>query len=64
MAKKTAVVGEDYALPGPCLVAHPDGTVVTSNVTYRFAEPGKYRVIPNADPDNADEVTVRAPKED
>ena len=64
MAKKTAVVGEDYALPGHCLVAHPDGTVVTSSGTYRFTEPGKYRVIPNADPENADEVTVRAAKQE
>lgn len=38
-------VGDVYELEGHCMVAYPDGTVVTASGSFRFSEPGEFRVI-------------------
>jgi hypothetical protein len=58
MSDHTIKPGETFQLEGHCMVAYPDGTVVTANGGHVFKEPGEYRVI-YAD-DDTETVTVEA----
>jgi hypothetical protein len=48
-ASKGRQVGDTYELKGHCLVAYPDGSVVTASRDLTLTQAGKYRVIYNDD---------------